>query len=54
MISDSLLNAMLMMPSEEVVDIIERKGMMKNILKELRARRDNAVMTLAMEVQQYE
>lgn len=54
MISDSMLNAMLMMPREEAMDIIERKGMLKNILKELRARRDNAAMVLAMEVQSYE
>jgi len=49
-----MLNAMLMMPREEAMDIIERKGMLKNILKELRARRDNAAMFLSMEEKFYE
>ena len=49
-----MLNAMLMMPREEAMDIIERKGMPKNILKELRARRDNAAMFLSMEEKFYE
>lgn len=52
--SDTMLNALLKMPHDEAVEIIERKGMLKNILKELRARRDNAAMVLAMEVQSYE
>lgn len=52
--SDAMLNALLKMPHDEAVEIIERKGMMKKILKELRARRDNAAMFLSMEERVYE
>lgn len=52
--SDTMLNALLKMPHDEAVEIIERKGMMKNLLKELRARRDNAAMFLSMEERVYE
>ena len=53
MIPDVILNALIKMPADEAMDIIERKGMIKNLLKELRARRDNAAMFLSMEEKVY-